>query len=115
MSVNTKLTGRVQEVRKFENEGKLPTFVITMRVQNDYKNKSGEHAGKYGSKFYDVKFFPKTEAQIGLVENTIQKRVGQNDKIMTIDADLIPNNYTDVYGVDHYKLQLIAQDFKLLN
>ena len=115
MAVNTKLTGRVQEVRKFENEGKLPTFVITMRVQNDYKNKSGEHAGKYGSKFYDVKYFPRTEAQVGLIENTIAKRQGQNDKIMTIEADVLPNQFTDKDGKEHFELQLVAQDFKLEN
>ena len=116
MTVQTKITGRLQKVVKFENEGKLPTFVLTMRVQNKYKNKDGEHAGKYGSKFYDVKYFPQTENQVGLIENTIQKRAGQQDKIMTVDADLVPTVFRkNGEAEDRHELQLIAQDFKLEN
>ena len=109
------LTGRIQDVKRFEGkDGKLPTFIVTTRVQNEYKNKEGEHKGKYGSKFYDARFFPKTEAQVDLIEKHIATRKNDNTKITTVTCELEPVHYTK-NGEDVYELQLIAQNFKLEN
>ena len=109
------LTGRIQDVKRFEGkDGKLPTFIVTTRVQNEYKNKDGEHKGKYGSKFYDSKFFPKTEAQVDLIEKHIAPRKNDSSKITTVTCDLEPVHYVK-NGKDVYELQLVAQNFKLEN
>ena len=110
----TTFTGRLQDVKVFQKEGNK-NYVLTIREQNDYKNKTGEFAGKYGSQFFDVRFFAKTEKQEEFIENVIAPRKGDNNKIMSVECEIRNNNFTDKDGNNHYENQFVAQDFKLLN
>lgn len=112
-NVNTKVTGAVQSVKEFNNKENT-MFSITMKVVNDYRNKSGDYAGKYGSKFYDVKFFTKTDAQVKFVKYVIEPRSKKYDKVMTIEADVEPTSF-EKNGETRYELQLVAQNFHLHN
>src|SRR5699024_11748071 len=68
------LAGVINKIQRLTQEDKeTQVYAITVGVKNEYPNKEGEHKGKYGRQFFEVKHFANSEKSQKFVEETLAK------------------------------------------
>lgn len=106
---NTTLAGLLQSVKEISGpDANVKVFDLTIGVKNKYKNKEGEHAGKYGREFISTKFYARSPEQAKFVNETLTKVVEEKGNIAVV-AELRNESY-EKNGEKVYRLVPIVQD-----
>lgn len=104
------LAGVINKIQRLtQGDKETQVYAITVGVKNEYPNKEGEHKGKYGRQFFEVKHFANSEKAQKFVEETLAK-VEREKTPVAVRGELRNNNYTNADGEKQYRVDIVAQD-----